>query len=80
MRKTEIRDSTEELDRQLRAGRATRASQREERARLVEACRSAGDHVFGATFTGAGVVQACEFCGLLENAGQQQLARNLQVG
>lgn len=82
MRKIDIRERVYALDRRLQAKRDTPAQQADERARLIEACRVAGDHVPATVWLGTdlGVAEICEFCGRQEKATNQQVARNLSIG
>jgi len=80
MRKVDIRSRIRELDAQLLNGKATRAGQREERERLVEACRAHGDHVLDFTLIAIDPpdwAHVCDFCGVQRGAGAQQVRRNL---
>jgi hypothetical protein len=83
MRKVDIRARVRELDQQLAKRAATEAAQRPERARLIEACRVAGDHDFErqALFGGLPFQAAtCMYCGVSRTAGDEQVRRNLVLG
>lgn len=80
MRKIDIRDRIHEMERQLVSRKATLSGQADERERLIEACRVAGDHVLEYVVIGNDFVQACEFCHLLGGASPERLSRNLTVG
>jgi hypothetical protein len=80
MRKIEIRDRTRDLDARLLNGKDRPEQQRAERARLIDACEQAGDHVHESRWiTGRGVAYVCEFCGHDRDAAQHRTARNLST-
>jgi hypothetical protein len=81
MRKVDIRARIHELDRRLQSHRDAPIDQRDERARLIHACRDASDHVFVRMWLGdLGVGTLCEFCGVQERATSEQISRGLVIG
>jgi hypothetical protein len=83
MRKVDIRTRLEQLELRLRSKKDTEAAQADERERLFDACRDAGDHVFTPRLVAINpgdVALVCEFCGARGSIGREEQRRNLVRG